>query len=65
MIKRLTDITINPLIELPEDRVLGIGEYSVNDAVQVLLNFVVVEKTKNFVVLRVSGASVLPSKRKM
>jgi len=52
-----------PLIHTNEEFIIDIGDKKINDRFRVILNYIVVEKTKSYVLLKITGMSLMPSKR--
>lgn len=54
----------SPTVDVPETMSTGIGNKRLGDGVRAIVDYVVIEKTKSYVILRVRGFSVITSKRR-
>ena len=53
-----------PTFTIPESFAMNIGDKKVGEAIQAIMDCVVVEKTKSYKVLRIQYMHLLPSRRK-
>ena len=52
-----------PTIELSEQEIPSLGDITEGQKVRMILNYKVIEKTKSFTILRITGAYLFPSAR--
>ena len=53
-----------PTFEIPENITLGLGDRKIGEKIRATVTYEVIEKTKNYIVLRIKGFLLNPSKRK-
>jgi hypothetical protein len=56
-------IKFEPIFDIAENNLSGIGDRKIGEEIDFISDFKVVEKTKNFVVLRVNFSFMTPSRR--
>jgi len=59
----LDNLTIEPEVRISEVQSPQLGERKENEDFRAIVNFQVIEKTRNFVVIRISSVTPFPSKR--
>lgn len=57
------EVEYKPIFDIPENIVLGIGDKKIGEKVKLLVNFEIIEKTKNYTILRSNGIIILKTKR--
>lgn len=53
-----------PNVDIPENMLFGIGERKIGDKIKFIINYQVIEKTKNYIMLKVNSAFLDTNKRK-
>ena len=56
--------TYKPVFTVAEEFMPDVGDKEIGQRLQAILNFEVVEKTKNFTILKIRSTYLLPVKRK-
>ena len=59
----MSPIEFEPTIELSEQDVPGLGDITEGQQTRMILNYKVIEKTKSFTILRITGTTLFPSAR--
>jgi len=53
-----------PVFEVSETQILGLGDRKLKEKVRIILNCRVMEKTKNYLILRINSGYLVNAKRK-
>ena len=59
----LSSLVYEPIFELNENSCIDLGSKIIGQDVQLILNYKVIEKTKNYCILKILSSSLRPSKR--
>lgn len=52
-----------PLFELPETMGTGIADKKIGEKIKAIVNYKVIEKTKNFTILKIQSFYTIPARR--
>jgi hypothetical protein len=52
-----------PIFDVSESRLVAIADKKIGQRIKVYVNFEVIEKTKNYTIVRVNGMSMVTTKR--
>lgn len=52
-----------PSFEIPENMVMGIGDKKIGQGVKLIVNFNVIEKTKNYTIIQANNMTLVTSRR--
>lgn len=61
---KILGFTYEPVLDVPENYATGFLDKKVGQKVDLLMNYLVIEKTKNYTILKVGGVNMVQSKRK-
>lgn len=64
MIPQEINNTYEPLVDISEEMMLGIGDKKIGQKLQAIIDFDVIEKTKTFTILRIKSVYLLPVRRR-
>lgn len=58
-------VKYDPKFELIENKVAGIGDIRIGHKLNIIVNYVCLEKTKSYIVLKINSAFLDSNKRKL